>query len=59
MNKGERFTAYLEHDERASLRELAKLHGRSENYVLRMALRALLFNNPVPTYLQTREKAEQ
>lgn len=60
--RGERFTAWLEHDERAALGELARLHDRSANWIVRMALRALLFDDPIPTQLQStpdREKAPQ
>lgn len=39
---GERFTAYLSTGERAGLRELAGELGSSENYVVKVALRALL-----------------
>jgi hypothetical protein len=54
---GTRFTTWLGEDERAALRALAHEHHVSENFVMRMAVRALLFGDPIPTWLQqTREK---
>lgn len=50
-----RFTTWLDSDERAALQKLAREHERSENFIVRMALRALLFNTPVPAYLKKEE----
>ena len=49
---GERFTAWLSEGERGALRRLARRHGCSENYLVRVALRAMLFGASVPPYLQ-------
>lgn len=49
---GERFTAYLSEEERAALRALASAEECSDNFVLRIALRALLFDKPIPTWLR-------
>lgn len=49
---GDRFTCWMGEDEREALRVLAREHGCSENFIVRIALRALLFGKPVPGYLQ-------
>ena len=50
---GERFTAWLSADERASLRALAAKLNVSENFIVRMALRATLFGKPIPEYISS------
>ena len=49
----QRFTAWLSVEERTKLRALASEHGCSENFIVRMALRSLLFGHKVPSYMQT------
>ena len=39
---GIRFTAYLSADERGALAALAKQHGTSENYLVRLAIRKMV-----------------
>lgn len=47
-----RFTAYLSKEERQALQRAAADNSCSENYIVRMAVRHLLFASPIPTYLQ-------
>lgn len=54
----ERFTAWLSTEERDRIRQLAAEHECSENFIVRMAVRALVLGVPVPSYLKT-EKAHQ
>lgn len=49
---GVRFTAWLTRDERTALRKLAREHECSENFLVRHALRSLLFGKPIPEYLR-------
>ncbi len=46
---GARFTAWFSEDERAAIRGLAVHNRCSENFVIRTALRAMVFREPVPT----------
>lgn len=55
----DRFTAWLSADERDALRKLASEQQCSENLIVRMALRALLFGKPIPEYLQHKEGVRQ
>jgi hypothetical protein len=48
---GERFTSWLSEDEREALRETARLADCSENMIVRMALRGVLFGKPIPKWL--------
>lgn len=50
---GERFTSWLSAEERTALRALARELNCSENFIVRMALRAALFNATVPDYIKT------
>ena len=52
---GGRFTAYLP-AERALLQELAAEEGSSENYLLRIGVRALL-GQPIPAHYRARIRA--
>lgn len=52
---GVRFTAWLDRDERKALRRIANEHGTSENFIVRVALRAFLFGQKVPSYLQQKD----
>jgi hypothetical protein len=47
-----RFTAWLSFDERERVRALAREHACSENFIVRMALRSMLYGTTVPQYLQ-------
>jgi hypothetical protein len=47
-----RFTAWLSFEERERVRELAREHSCSENFIVRMALRSMLYGTKVPQYLQ-------
>lgn len=49
---GMRFTSWLSEDERAALRALASELGCSENFIVRMALRSLLFGTDIPDYMR-------
>lgn len=51
-NVSVRFTAYLSQEERAALAREAKAHSCSENFIVRLAVRNLLFRTPIPSYLQ-------
>lgn len=50
---GMRFTTWLSGEERDALRALAARLGCSENFIVRIALRSLLFGNEVPDYMQS------
>jgi len=54
-----RFTAYLSKEEREALQRAALVHACSENYIVRMAVRHLLFDSPIPTYLQPGEHNDE
>lgn len=47
-----RFTAWLSTEERDKLHEVANAHGTSDNFILRIAVRSLLLDMPVPSFLQ-------
>ena len=49
---GVRFTAWLSKDERKAQRELAAALGVSDNFVIRTAVRNLLFDIPVPRFVR-------
>ena len=48
---GTRFTAWFAEGERHSLHGLARRQGCSENYLVRVALRAFLYGEAPPQYL--------
>ena len=56
---GERFTAWIGEDERELLRRVAADEGCSENFVMRSALRALLFGTETKSFQRMRETASQ
>lgn len=47
----QRFTAWLSVRERARLKALAASQGTSDNYLVRIALRHLLFDNEIPDHI--------
>jgi len=47
-----RFTAWLSFEEREKVRALAREHSCSENFIVRMALRSMLYGTNIPQYLQ-------
>lgn len=53
---GIRFTTWLDESEREALRKLAHKQRCSENFVVRIAMRALLFNEPIPSYLKDKDE---
>lgn len=52
---GFRFTAWFSREELDALEARAAEAGTSKNFIVRMAVRCVLLDKPVPTYLQ-REK---
>lgn len=52
---GVRFTTWLDADEYKALTDLAEANSCSKNFLARIALRALLFDKPVPSYLQKKD----
>lgn len=56
---GTRFTSWLGEEERRGLADVARAARVSDNFVLRLALRALLFGEPLPSWLQTAVEERQ
>lgn len=55
---GMRFTSWLSEDERAALRKLAAECECSENLIVRIALRGLLFDKPIPSWVAHEVRAQ-
>lgn len=52
---GFRFTAWFSREELDMIEERAREAGTSKNFIVRMAVRSVLLDKPMPSYLRREE----